>query len=376
MEREHQESASDTALRPRGLVNSPSMTVLPPVSVSIIVVNYNGREKLLRCLASVRGSMPADGEVIVVDNASTDGSVEAVLATFADVTVVRSETNAGFSAGNNLGVHYAQGRFLVFLNPDTHVEGGWLEALLTPFETQRRIGLTTSKILLSDQPERINTCGNAIHLTGITLCRGMGFPRKAFGQFEEVDAVSGAAFAMRREVFEALGGFDDDFFLYMEDTDLSWRARLAGWRCVYVPTSVVLHDYALRIAPRKMFYQERNRYLMLLKNLKWSSLMLLLPALLLAEVIAWGFVLWRDRAHLGNKVQAYRWVLANWPTIMLKREATQRLRQVSDRQLLRHADFRLAYDQAAQGVVVPLVRFISDGLFFALRTVVLALAWR
>ena len=91
----------------------------------------------------------------------------------------------------------------------------------------------------------------------------------------------------------------------MEDTDLSWRARLAGYRCLYVPTSIVYHEYTLRFGPRKIFYQERNRYLMLLKGAHWATLLVLLPALLLAEVVTWGFVLAQDRRRLANKARAY-----------------------------------------------------------------------
>ena len=299
----HQQSDADQALR-----------------ASVIIVNYNGKQKLLSCLDSVRRSILPDCELIVVDNASSDSSVSAIETHFPDVTLVRSKTNSGFGAGNNLGVRWSRGEYLIFLNPDTMVERGWLEALLAPFEVDDRAGLVTAKILLADRPDRINACGNTVHLTGLTLCRGMGQPREALDQPDEIDAVSGAAFAIRREVFDALGGFDEDTFLYMEDADLSWRARLAGWRCLYAPDSIVLHDYSLKMTPLKVFYEERNRYLMLLKNLRFPTLMLLLPAQLLAEVITWGFVLLNDRANLKNKLRAYRWVIVNWSVIMRKRK--------------------------------------------------------
>ena len=146
---------------------------------SIIIVNYNAKEKLLRCLESVLRCSQADCEVIVVDNQSSDGIADLIEVDLPQVTLIRSKVNLGFGAGNNLGALRARSKYLVFLNPDTLVEQDWLEALLAPFDTDARVGLVTSKILLADQPGLINTCGNAVHFTGLTLCRGLGQPREA-----------------------------------------------------------------------------------------------------------------------------------------------------------------------------------------------------
>ncbi|HXG63899.1 MAG TPA: glycosyltransferase family 2 protein [Blastocatellia bacterium] len=346
-----------------------------PVRASVIIVSYNAKEKLLRCLASLLRSLPDSCEVVVVDNASCEDNADAIEAGFPQATLIRSNTNLGFSGGCNLGARHAQGQYLVFLNPDTLVENGWIEALVAALEADARAGLATAKILLLDQPDRLNTCGCNIHLTGLTLCRGMGRSRELYGKPDYVTAISGAAFAIRRELFEKLEGFDEHMFLYMEDTDLSLRARLAGWRTLYTPDSVVLHDYRLRIFPLKVFYQERNRYLMLLKNLRWPTLFVLLPVFLLAEVITWSFVLLSDRANIGNKVQAYRWVLNNWAVVRQKRRQAQALRAVSDRQLLKETGFELDFGQAAGEGVATLARFVFTPIFFVLRKITLALVW-
>lgn len=344
------------------------------VQASIVIVNYNGGEKLLRCLAAACRTASADCEIIVVDNASDDRSADAVAAQFPDLRLIRSRSNLGFGGGNNLGVRSASGRYLIFLNPDTSVEPGWIEALLEPLEREPGAGLSTAKVLLLDSPQTINTCGNNVHFTGLALCRGLGSPREALNEPEEVDAVSGAAFAIRHELFNELGGFDEDTFLYMEDTDLSLRARLAGWRCLFAPDSVVYHEYRLKITPFKLFYQERNRYLMLLKSLRWPTLLILLPSLAAAELLAWGFVVLRDRAHLRNKILAYRWVLQNWADILRKRRATQRLRRVNDRAVLRRSAYRLDYGQVG-GVPAGIAHLLFDPLFFVLRTLTLAVVW-
>lgn len=342
---------------------------------SVIVVNYNGGQALLCCIQSVLSSLEPGDELIVVDNASTDGSADQLAAAWPQLRLLRSPGNGGFAAGNNLGAIHAIGDYLVFLNPDTVVTHGWLKALLVPLQGDPAIGLTTAKVLLLDRPDTINTCGNAVHLSGLTLCRGMGELRTAYSRQEDVTAVSGAAFAMRRDLFERLGGFDDTFFMYLEDTDLSWRARLAGWRCVFVPDSVVYHDYRLRIGPRKVFYQERNRYRLLLKNYRWPTLLALLPALALAEVVTWGFVLVGDRAHLGNKLRAYADLLRCWPRLRLKHRQAQATRRVSDRELLREAEYRLGYAQTGHGLTARLAGALFDPAFWLLRELAMAVVW-
>ncbi len=342
---------------------------------SVIIVNYNGGDALKRCLRSLLNDGCRNYELIVVDNASTDGSAEDVERCFPSVRLIRSATNLGFGEGSNRGAQAATGTFLGFLNPDTIVAPGWLEALVAALNADPRIGLTTSKILLMDDPGRINTCGNDMHYTGLTVCRGTGMSHMALAAPAEVSAVSGAAFVIRRDLFEALGGFDGTFFLYMEDTDLSWRARLAGYRCLYVPTSVVYHEYTLRFGPRKIFYQERNRYLMLLKGAHWATLLVLLPALLLAEVVTWGFVLARDRRRLANKARAYAWIAEHWDEIMERRRQTQAFRRVRDRDLIARCTHRLAYQQTGTGHATRLAQRLFDPLFFALQRLALALIW-
>ena len=306
-------------------------------------------------------------ELILVDNASSDGSAALVEAAFPGVRVLRSETNLGFGGGSNLGARHARGEFLAFLNPDTTVQPGWLDALLAALQANPDAGLATARILLLDDPQRINTCGNEIHISGLTLCRGMGQPSTAFPDLDEVGAVSGAAFAMRKALFETLHGFDESFFLYMEDTDLSLRARLAGWRILYVPGSIVYHDYRLTFGPHKTFYQERNRYRMLLKVLRKRTLLALLPALLLAELVAWGFVLLRERRNFGNKLRACAAVIQEWPQIKAARQHSQSLRRVADRQLLAHTEYRLGYEQTGHGPLPALAHWVFDPLFWLAR---------
>jgi GT2 family glycosyltransferase len=342
---------------------------------SVIIVNYNGREHLDRVLRSLQRDGRPDYEVIVVDNASSDGSAQHVAIRFPGVRLMRNNANLGFAAANNRAARQARGDYLAFLNPDTEVEPGWLEALIGALEAQPSAGLVTAQVLLMHDRGRTNTCGNNMHITGFTLCRAMGTPRSSDGTSVVVGAASGAAFAMRRDLYEALGGFDESFFLYMEDSDLSLRARLAGYCCLYVPSSLVYHDYRLCFGPQKTYYQERNRYAMLLKTFRWPSLLALVPALILGEVVAWGFVLLYEPGRLVNKLRAYTWIARHWLQLMQARRQTQLLRRVSDRDLLRLSTHRLDYGQIGNGPVSRIAGLILDPAFYILRSMVLGVVW-
>ena len=352
----------------------PSCRTDRAVRVSVIIVNYNGAGYLAACLASL-ASDGGDVEIVVVDNASTDGSAQAAEVAHPGVRVIYSPENLGFGDGCNLGARRARGEYLAFLNPDTVVTPGWLDALIDALARHPKAGLATSRLLLSNPPDRLNACGNEMHLTGLTTCRGMGARATEYTREEMVSAVSGAAFAMRRALFEELGGFDGGFFLYLEDTDLSLRARLAGWDCLYVPDSVVQHDYTLHFGPRKTYYQERNRYRMLLKTFRWGTLAILLPALLLAEVVTWGFVLFRERRNFANKLRAIGWICAHWRSLMQARARVQALRAVRDRDLLAIHSFRLPFEQVGRDPLTRLAHLVFDPAFFVLSLLAKGLVW-
>lgn len=347
----------------------------PCFRASVIVVNHNGGDTIVPCLDSIERAADDTVEIIVVDNASADGSMEQVVELFPSVTCIRSIENLGFGGGNNLGARYAEGEYLVFANPDTIVTPGWWEALVEALAADPAIGMVTSRILLIDDPERLNTAGNDVHLTGLTLCRGMGRPAGEYDVPAIVSAVSGAAFAIRRDLFQQLCGFDEDFFLYMEETDLSWRAQLAGFECQYVPASKVYHHYRLRFGPNKTFYQERNRYRMLVKNLRWRTLFLLSPALLLAEIVTWGYVLVGDRHNWKGKIRAYGSLWADWPNIMQLRREIQSQRTVLDKHLMERVTAELDFAQTGEGLAATLAGWIFTPLFRIWRRFVLGVVW-
>lgn len=340
---------------------------------SVIIVSYNSREYLSGCLPSLIPSLGQQDEIIIVDNASSDNTSPWLIQQYPEIHLIRSNQNLGYAGGNNLGAKHAHGKYLVFLNPDTIVDKNWLDSLINVLDNNPKVGLATSKIFLLQNPQTINTCGNDVHISGITLCRGMNQPSNLYSKQEEVSAVSGAAFAIRTDLFNSLGGFDESFFMYMEDTDLSWRARLNGALCMFVPHSLVHHAYSLQFGTEKVFYQERNRYMLLIKTLKAPTLILLIPVFVLSELISWGFAILRDRSNLKNKIDAYTWIINNWSNIKEKRLMAQSNRKISDHILLQQTSYKLDFFQTGKNLISIIAHVVFTPIFWVLRLITLVL---
>lgn len=302
---------------------------------SIIVVAYNGSKYLQACCDSILGEIGDEDEIIVIDNASTDGCANLVQECFPRIKLIPNTTNLGFARACNQGASHARGEMLVFLNQDTRVERGWLNGLLAPLIQDPSVGLMSSKILLMSAPQQIQMCGQDIHFTGFSFSRGFRATAGSYMLPETVGAVSGACFAIRRQLWEELGGFDPDYFMYYEETDLCWRARLSGYSSMFSPASIALHDFSTNHTSSKYSYSERNRLVLILKNFKAMTLALLLPSLLLAEIIDWGFMLLVGREGLRAKVQSYQWLARNFHTIKRSRTQAQSSRKEPDWHLLK-----------------------------------------
>jgi N-acetylglucosaminyl-diphospho-decaprenol L-rhamnosyltransferase len=241
------------------------------LKASVIVLNFDGRRYLDTCLDAVLAQELEGGfEIVLVDNGSRDGSAQHVRAQFPEVRVIESDVNLGFAAGNDLGIERARGEHVVLLNNDTRVRPGWLQALVRAAETDPAIGAVTSKLVFMERPGVIQNAGSLVLTDGSGGDRGMG--EEDLGQYdrrEEVFAACGCAVLLRRPMLEDVGVLDSTFFAYYEDTDLSWRMRLRGWRIVYEPTAVVEHHHSGTSgewSPFFIFHVDRNRLFMILKN--------------------------------------------------------------------------------------------------------------
>ena len=303
--------------------------------MTVVVVSYNGGGEIQACLESLIASGTDPGQILVVDNDSTDGTPELVRSRFSDIQVLEMERNRGYGGAANLAAAASSGEFIALVNQDMEFRDGWVAHLVRALDADPAAALATPKVLLLEDPARINACGNVPHYSGITTCRGYGQRAEAFGRQEAVPAVSGAAFLIRRDAFEEINRFDPLFFMYLEDTDLSLRAKLAGFRCLFVPDAVVLHRFAPTFSSSKVYWLERNRTMMLVKMYRWRTLLLLSPALLLTDVLVLAYGLAHGPRHLLAKAKAYAWVARRWPTIMANRRHAQLLRRTSDKELLR-----------------------------------------
>jgi GT2 family glycosyltransferase len=238
--------------------------------VTVVVVNWRQAELTARALTSLR-SQTISHRVLLVDNASGDGSVDSLAAGFPEVEVLELPENVGFAGGMAAALARVDTRFVALLNNDAVAEPGWLEHSLAALEDPT-VAAASAKLLLDDgAPERrINNAGVVLLETGYGADRGLGEPDdERFAAPVEVFGFSGGAAVLRTLAVKAVGGFDPSLFMYYEDTDLSWRLRLAGWRIVYVPQAVVHHRHAASSDQRSRmfaFHTERNRLLLLARH--------------------------------------------------------------------------------------------------------------
>jgi GT2 family glycosyltransferase len=297
--------------------------------VSAVIVSYGGREEVLRCVRSVRDTAPGT-QVVVVENGALAPELRAAAAADDDLELVVPGENLGFGGGCNLGARRATNDVLVFLNPDTVVLPGALAALADALADDG-VGIATARVRLLDEPELLNTGGNVLHLTGLAWVAGYRRPVETAAAERDVAFPSGAAMAMRRDVFEELGGFREELFMYHEDVDLGWRVWLTGRRVVMTPAADVLHEYAFGRNPQKRYLLERNRLSFLLCNLPGRILLLLAPVLLAGE-LALTLLAWRE-GWLREKARGWLWCARNAPALARRRRETQALRRVPTRTL-------------------------------------------
>jgi GT2 family glycosyltransferase len=318
---------------------------------SIIIVNYNGRHFLAECLAAVeRQTVPRHRyEVLLIDNGSADGSVGYVRELFPGVRVYALSENLGFTGANNRGFRLARGRHVVLLNNDTRVEPEWLEGLLAAADGDR-VGGVGSRLLFRDEPGWINSTGLVLYRDGRGGDRHL---RQSDGaqtrEPAEVFGGCGASLLLKRELIDDLGGFDPKLFMYYEDLDLCWRARLRGWRFVYAPESVVHHvcgGSSDTASPFRLRQVERNRVLVTLRNAPPLLALSAIPGLLLRYGRLWLRLLQRWRAtgvnrpvrgsHIRSMSRVVLDVLARLPTILYERYHTRvERRRAPDRAITR-----------------------------------------
>ena len=321
------------------------MSAEPPL-VSIIIPHQAGTDILIGCLdALTRDTSYPNLEIILVDNGSTDGSVQEAQRRFPTVRVVRLEGNMGFAGGCNRGIHASHGEYVLLLNDDTEVEPGCVKELVQVAREDVKVGACQPKIRsLRDkaQFEYSGAAGGLMDVYGYPFSRGrlMGHVEVDRGQYDdpaEVFWASGVCMLIRRSVLEKAGLFDEVFFAYMEEIDLCWRIHLQGFRVVYVPTSVVYHVGGYSLAQRsikRIYLNHRNSIIMLLKNYSWKSLLWTFPVKVVLELAILAGALVRNRRRSLAVIMSFGWLLTHIPTILRLRWSVQKSRKIPDGEIL------------------------------------------
>jgi len=325
-------------------------------AVSVVVVNWNRCALLRSCLRSLFAQqVDRDVEIAVVDNGSVDGSAEMVESEFPDagrfrLRLIRNTENRGFCAANNQAFALSRSEFVALLNNDAEADPGWLAGLLAAFEGSPEVGMAASRILVYEDPGRIDKAGHLIYLDGQNRGRGSGALDN--GQYDRVEEVlwpDGCAAMYRRSMLDQIGGFDEDFFAYADDAELGLRARIAGWKCLYMPAAVVRHrrgeTLGLR-SLRRVELIERNRVLLAAKLFPWS-LLCLNGVFYMARLAAGLMAALRGRGEMGRFRGTERWRVAMallkgdleaarmLPAMLRKRGQLRTIRKLSPREVRR-----------------------------------------
>jgi N-acetylglucosaminyl-diphospho-decaprenol L-rhamnosyltransferase len=306
----------------------------PSPALAVVTVTHNSAGQIHETLLEVSKQLRDGDELVVVDNASTDGTRAAVWAAAPKARVLKRDHNLGFAAGCNVGVAAASAPVVLFLNPDARPAPGCLDTLRRVAVERPAWGAWQALVTMG-AGSRINTAGNVTHFLGMGWAGRCGEPvANAPRTPMEVNFASGAALVVRRDAWERVAGFDERYFMYGEDLDLGLRLWSTGWRVGLVPGAKVEHDYEFAKGARKWFLLERNRWWTVLSDYPGALLLLLLPALLAAEIVLMAMAA-RD-GWLRAKLRAQAALLNELPAVLRRRREVQASRTVPTAELARH----------------------------------------
>jgi len=335
------------------------------MKVAIVVVTYQGKQWLKTCLGSSINYAP-QAKLYVVDNGSSDGTAEAVAADYPTVQLIKLKENLGFSGGNNIGLKQAliQGaEAVLLLNQDAELTAGALEKMVAALQSNSHWGAVQAGLYLPNG--LVNSLGNQFHYLGFAYAGGNGRTyEQAKGVLSwlksggEPPYLSGAGLLLRAAALREVGLLDQEFFMYHEDLELSWRLRLNGWQLGVLPEARIIHHYQMSRSLNQFYYMERNRLVLVLSYYRLPTLLLLLIPWLISEAVLLAVAFWSGWGL--NKIKAYLYCLSNqaWRNIIARRQKLTSLRKISDRRLLAYACGRIDF----QGDNSPLTDYIFNPL--------------
>lgn len=298
--------------------------------VTVIIVNWNGGEFVLRCVNALGRQTYRDFRVVVVDNASSDGSDGRIEREFPGTKLVRAGANVGFARGNNIGFEHAEGsEFVVLLNPDAFAEPDWLEKLVEAAEQHPGCASVGSRLLRADDPLTLDGTGDVYHVSGVHWRDSYGKPLDSHAFVErEIFSPCAASALYRLSAIRAVDGFDESYFCYSEDVDLGFRLRLAGYCSWYAPDSVVHHVGSAttgKTSDFTMYHGCRNTVWTYVKNMPGPLFWVLLPAHLAVIVMLFSKLAWRGQGAVAYR--GFRDAVTGLGVVWRKRRAIQSARR-------------------------------------------------
>ena len=331
----------------------PSQSTTP--RVSILVVNFNSGDRLYRCLQHLAAQSTNDFEVIVIDNASEDYSIDQARKADCPFELIASERNIGFAAANNLGATKARGEWIIFLNPDAYADRGWLAALVAAAETYPTADAFGSTQLNAQNPDLVDGAGDVLHASGFPYRGHFGWKAQSLPGEGACFSPCAAAAMYRRSTFDTLGGFDESFFCYGEDVDLGYRLRLSGGHAVHVDTAIVHHEgsgITGRHSDFTIYHGHRNRIWLFYKNTPALLLFLLAPINFAANIAAFfGAAL---KGYAGAYGRAMKDGYLGLGEIFKKRQHIQQARKASWREIASALTWSVGYLATRQADIRPI----------------------
>lgn len=297
--------------------------------VSIIIVNFNGGQVFKDCLASLKKLKYKNYEIISVDNGSTDGTQK--------LTKIKNKKNLGFVGGNNQGIKFAKGKYVLLLNNDTKVAPDLLDVLVEKMESDETIGVVQPKIYLMDQPGYLDNAGS--FLTNIGFLDHWGFNKKDSKEFDkerEIFSAKGACMMIKKDLINKVGLFDDDYFAYFEESDFCWRVWLSGYKILFFPKTYIYHKVGFTTKTQDVAFLNylyyRNRICSLIKNLEFKNLIWIFPVhLIISFGIGSIFLIRGSYSNFSLVMRAIKWNFVNLDKTWVKRKSVQKLRSWSDK---------------------------------------------
>ncbi|WP_017931052.1 glycosyltransferase family 2 protein [Robiginitomaculum antarcticum] len=296
----------------------------------IVIVSYNSGSDLQTCIDSLAAQTCQDFEVTVVDNASPDTAIRDLKLPNDRYEIYYSTDNMGFAKGSNLGAKFARTEWIITLNPDAWPEPEWLDTLKTASTAHPAFSMLSTTLLQTNEPTKLDGIGDYLTIFGVAKSSGWGHPKSSAPAHPvEVFGPCGAAAGYRRDIFEKCGGFDDSFFCYLEDVDLSYRLRLYGEKCLLCPDARATHvgsSSTEKHSGFKFYHSHKNNFSLIIKNTPLVLLLVMLPLFLASQI----WIIYRNRNHPNSdaRVAGFKDGMKSIPGIIKKRR-----RAISGRQI-------------------------------------------